>query len=438
MFEKYDIRKPIKPVIGTDGKYLISYTGNIYSEDYTPVKTHLTNSGDVQVTLEINSWMQHVNIANLVIRHFKFIDNPYVLEQMDAFHIDGNKENNHANNLGYRFKVFPLEHETIKGWYYIPGNPGRLINKEQVAINLDGEVINFTLNKSNPDKNPKNITGGYLTSKINLPHHVSINFTRHRAMLLAFKHIPDNIELLVANHINGIPGDDRLENLEWVTRTRNNIHAVQLGLRQQNRPVLVKHVITGEVTEFASVALAARMMNVNDRGLNQMLNDRPFGSVNGKGYQIKYKEDERDWVIFNNPQEAIQNAIQRIGVKIRDCRTMKVVHANSQGEAETFTGVKRGTISYRLIKEDYSPLFGYQFIPDYLDEFPDFTEHELKNSLKLNSCKVYVKDNITGNIVVYNSIAKMVNAVGINCKAALRKAPTIYRKNLTISLLPIS
>ena len=144
----------------------------------------------------------------------------------------------------------------------------------------------------------------------------------------------------------------------------------------------VKHVITGEVTEFPSVALAARMMNVNDRGLNQMLNERPFGSVNGKGYQIKYKNDDRDWVLLDDPLGAIQTAYNRIGLKVRDCKTMKVVHCESIAEASTVTGVKTSTIKWRMDRENYSPLFGYQFIPDYLIEFPDFTDEEYLSSLK--------------------------------------------------------
>lgn len=438
MFEKHEVKETIKPIDGYNGKYLITVHGDVLTNEHKLIKPALSNSGDVIVALSNGEWMQHVNVAKLVIDHYKFITNPYVLEQMIPFHIDGDKQNNHASNLGYKFKLFPLEHETIKGRYYIPGYPNRLITKDGIVYNFNGHICKLTPITPSKSAKVKNVTGGYLVSSIDLAGDVSISFSRHRAMLLAFKYIPDNIEQLVANHIDGVPGNDTLDNLEWVTRQRNNIHAVETGLRSQNKPVYVKHVITGEVTEFASVALAARMMNVSDRGLNQMLNDRPFGSVNSKGYQIKYKNDDRDWVLLDDPLGAIQTAYNRIGLKVRDCKTMKVVHCESIAEASTVTGVKTSTIKWRMDRENYSPLFGYQFIPDYLIDFPDFTDEEYLSSLKPCNSIVYLRNLETGEEFTINSISKATKFVGVDCHLVLRRDGQAIRNGYLLSLKPFS
>jgi hypothetical protein len=117
---------------------------------------------------------------------------------------------------------------------------------------------------------------GYLRYSIN---HTTVKIHR----LIAQTFIPNPENLPEVNHINGDKQDNRVENLEWVTKSENMKHAYEMGVWKDNKsPVweqrkkkIACYSKTGEfINEFESIQEAARKTNSSAPNIHHALNGK--------------------------------------------------------------------------------------------------------------------------------------------------------------------
>jgi hypothetical protein len=381
MFEKYLKVSGFIPFPLSGNSCYLDENGKIKNERGQVVPQTLDSDGYPQVFADLWDGVRQYRIVDLMAIVFKSVKLQYnQWNEIEGFYIDGDVKNSHASNIGYRFRTFPLQCTRFPDFYHIP-------MFSRYGINREGELISLSSGKLRSDwcvtkgNSKRNIKGGYLYNGAIIDTGGSTTVLRHRLLCLAFKPYPDNVDKMDVNHIDGVPGNDDLDNLEWVTRSRNNTHAYQNNLKQQHKRVLARNVRTGEVTEFYSISECARCLGYpTDETIRVRLNST-FSQVWKDGYQFKFLDDARDWVIPDDPEEAILDATQAMGVRVRNCRTLEECSYDSIGRAGAVLGIGHSTILYRLKNGLTGPHRGFQFkYWDDLSDWEPFTLEELEDT----------------------------------------------------------
>ncbi len=285
MFERYIETKDFLSIPLCGDRYRININGEILCTNTSKlIPVGEDSEGNKLVHLKLWRGLDNYLIVELIARTFKPLFIPVTQwDKVLILAVDGNIRNFHPSNLVWKFPI-GLGSKKYPGYAYIPCFSKYVINK-------NGNIIKHSSSKECSYYISKN---GYYCTRIQPDIGKTLIIGRHRLLALAWLDYPVDADNHIVNHIDGKPGNDGLDNLEWATYTRNIDHAYSNGLRTDNKPVLVRNVKTGEVQEYYGVSECARQLGIKAGTCSHRLN-------NGKGriypgyLQFKYKDDPTPW-----------------------------------------------------------------------------------------------------------------------------------------------
>lgn len=159
---------------------------------------------------------------------------------------------------------------------------------ENIPVNRSGYVLVNNIKTKGTD------SAGYKVVYYNGKYH-----RIHRLVAITFLDVPDNYQSLDINHIDGNKQNNEITNLEWCSRSENNIHAVKNGLNSQAIKLFVKNLYSQKIDIFYSIQETARFFECSGGSVHNYLKHRFNKPFRGHWSIIL---DGEDWPDFTNDQ----------------------------------------------------------------------------------------------------------------------------------------
>lgn len=253
------------------------------------IEGRITGHDGEEISLEVFNENTRLEIKDVLVlvavtyQDFKWP--PIYWKHLSALKMSSDNTGPESIILGLTTPVESLEYP---GFYMIPYFSNYVIAKNATLIRRDGNLV---IQSSEGNLN-------YRTFRMKDDSGKTQNQLRHRILCYAFKPYPFNVEDLDVNHIDGIPGNDILENLEWCTRSENLEHAYDLGLREDNKPIQVRNIDEDHTYIFNSCSQAGRSLGVTQTTISNRAKSNGYKAFDG--FQFRFHPCNDPWPEIEN------------------------------------------------------------------------------------------------------------------------------------------
>lgn len=302
-----------------------------------------------------------------------------------------------------------------EGYFIVPTCP-------KLAVNHDGLVILEESGKRLKARQRKNpFVYPYVVLGVKTLH-------VHRLVAETFLDSSGFINPIV-NHKDAVKYHNQVTNLEWTDHSGNITHAYQNGLRDDNHPVLVKDLRTGEVSRFYSIGECGRHFKTSPAMIFHQLRPINFGKVY-RDYYLLIREGQT-WPPVG--PEAIglyrNGTAKEVGVYSDVGKNLIIF--NSASEAAQFLTVSHAAVTKWLRKAVSRPTRYHQYREwkiglkrDIVDRFKEVVvqHHEKKTweRKRREALRIRVTDLQTGSIRELHSLKVLADELGVK-KHAIQK-----------------
>lgn len=299
----------------------------------------------------------------------------------------------------------PIKSKDFPGFYEIPRYGRYVISKE-------GKVVK----KETGESIPSHVLGkGYISFNMTNDDGVRSCRGRHRLLGIVFKHPCCSIDDLVVNHLNGIPGSDDLENLEWTTQKGNIEHAGRIGLSSKCTPIAVRDVATGEVCEYPSIVEYARVVGWSKDRVNWRIRIGE-GRVFPEGKQYRQASITKPWYIPEDIDLALLLNTRSSVTLIKNVFSDEITEYPSLSEAARQLGVSKAALSIWIRFKNMPVLRGFiqaKFAHDPRPWRP-VSDPYLEIEVSTGTRVVRVTEEKTGTHRYFASICECAKEMGLN------------------------